>query len=350
MSELMPEEALTFPGSLLDRSGSVVCSYDLEVASLPADGLRPALLDPRIANANARRFRFDYRDYDGLHIINGMGVTLGDSIVGLSAVAAIRERHPHLRIAIYRPARAPEYVEALYVLAQGAVFDERQTLPWPGDRFPSRHALVDVGNHLFWQRFASEPMIDFFCDALGIEPADVADSMKANRWIQAVRVPSLPEPWAHEPYVLFCPASSTPVRSIPEAVRHRLVDFLYQRFGVPVLGFGHVGHDRYVDIGRLSSTTAEFLAWIKHARHVMTCDSSAVHIAAGFDVPTTAFFTSIPSRLRTAHYRSCKAIDFQIPAIAGIQASARQQDITAVEEAYRSWCEALPSGGRRPSP
>lgn len=333
LQSLRADEALAHPGSLLDSDGRIVAPYDLEQRDAEIGEHLPLASQPGILNAAARPFQLDYASLRIVHLINGMGVTLGDSIIGLSAIAALKEAYPALRFRVYRPALAPAYVEAIYALASNQ-FVETRTLPWPIADIPLDETRIDIGNHLFWPRFMSMPMIDFFLMALGVDPANIAPAHKANRWLQTLQLPLLPEAWRDRPYVLFCPTASTPVRSIPSLARRVLVDRLFKRFGLPVLGFGAVDHPHYVDVTAHSTSTAHFLAWVKYARYVLTSDTAAVHIAAGFDVPTTAFFTTVAPELRVRDYTLCQPVTLALPELRNVQASDREQDLARVNAAY----------------
>ncbi|SAL72163.1 hypothetical protein AWB71_04468 [Caballeronia peredens] len=330
MTTLDDVHALTHAGSLLSRDGEIVAPYDLEVLHADASGFAP--LDDGIFNAGRAPFDAHYALARRVHLVNAFGVTLGDSIIGLSALFAVKRRHPHLAFTVYRPARAPRYVQRLYELA-APLFGESVDLPVPRASLPDDELKIDIGNQLFWPRFASMPMIDFFLWALGVAPASVADADKRNRWLADV---ALPQP-ARAPYALLCPDASTPVRSIPASVRADIVARLTNETGLDVYGFGAVDHPRYRDIAPLCADTDDFLAWIKHARCLVTADTAALHVAAGFDVPTTAFFTTIPAPLRARDYANCVAIDMGLPHLRGIHASARAADLDALERAYRAY-------------
>ena len=312
MTFLDPVSALSNPGSLLSHDDQIVASYDLEVTDAPVDTYRALATVAAIRNANITPFKMDYSGVAHVHVINGMGVTLGDSIIGLTALAAIKKRHPGLSFTIYRPNQAPTYVKQLYDLA-APVFGSVVDLPVPLASLPNDELQLDIGNHLFWTNFSSMPMIDFFLWALGIEPEDIKAQDKSNDWLKQVVVPALKGTWAPQEYVLLCPTASTPVRSIPDSFRAEAVDRLWEKFHLPVLGFGAIAHDHYTDITSLSPDTAHFLTWVKNARFLVTSDTAAVHIAAGFDVPTAAFFTTIPADMRVRDYRHCRFLDLDLP-------------------------------------
>ncbi|MEX3968123.1 glycosyltransferase family 9 protein [Paraburkholderia sp. EG286B] len=333
MSFLDPSAALTNAGSLLSRESQILASYDLEVSDAPADGYHSLSTVGSVKNANHEAFEIDYQGIAHAHIINGMGVTLGDSIIGLTALSAIKKRNPEIRLTIYRPNRAPEYVKQLYQLA-APIFGALVDLPVHADSLPDADLRIDVGNHLFWPNFSTMPMIDFFLWALGMEPGDVVSQDKSNDWLASIALPELQGEWKSKEYSLFCPTASTPVRSIPKAFHAEAVNKLWEKFHVPVLGFGRVDHEHYTDITRYSKNTADFITWVKNARFLATSDTAAVHIAAGFNVPTVAFFTSIPSEMRVRDYRQCTAIDLRVDEVAGIQASSRVSDLFVVERAF----------------
>ncbi|KXV02643.1 ADP-heptose--LPS heptosyltransferase [Caballeronia megalochromosomata] len=330
MTALDEVHALTHAGSLLSPGGEIVAPYDLEVTHADASGY--AALPADILNAGREPFDADYARASRVHLVNAFGVTLGDSIIGLSALFAVKRLHPHLRFAIYRPARAPRYVQRLYALAAPG-FAGIVDLPVPRASLPVDELRIDIGNQLFWPHFASMPMIDFFLWAMGVAPERIAAGDKCNRWLADVPLTAI----EREPYALFCPDASTPVRSIPASVRARIVARLADETGLPVLGFGAVDHPRYRDIAPLSVETDDFLAWIRHARYLVTADTAALHVAAGFDVPTTAFFTTIPAFMRARDYANCVAVEFALPHLQGMHASARPADLDALERAYRDY-------------
>jgi hypothetical protein len=325
--------ALSHPGSLLSPAGEILAPYDFEVTGASATGLVPLSTAPGILHANTAPFDAGYASHRKVHIINGMGVTLGDSIIGLTALFAIKKRHPSLDVALYRPAHAPRYVQRIYELATPAIGTVRD-LPVTLDSLAGGDLSIDIGNHLFWPAFAARPMIDFFLWALGVAPAGIPAAEKRNAWLAGLPLPPWPDDRAD--YVLFCPNASTPVRSIPASMRARLVDRLWQRFGVPVKGFGAVDHPHYEDVTALAPDTADFLNWVKHARFLMTSDTAALHIAAGFDVPTTAFFTTIAPELRARDYARCHASSVALPGLQGIHASARPADLAALALGYET--------------
>ncbi|GAB7537679.1 glycosyltransferase family 9 protein [Burkholderia sp. 3C] len=337
--------ALRHPGTLLTPERMLVAPYDLEMADAVPAGLIAATARAAgagILNAAERPFRLDYARCATVHVINGMGVALGDSIIGLTALDALRGAHPALRFVLYRPARLAAHVAQLDALAarptsHGDAVAEIRTLPVALDALPAAAPKIDVGNQLYRPAFASLPMIDYFLDALGAEPAAIPAEAKRNRWLARLALPALPAPWHARRYALFCADASTPLRSIPPGQRAALVDRIAQRYGLPVLGFGPVDHRAYVDVRALSPDTAAYLAWVRGAAVLIGADSSAIHVADGFDVPTLACFTSIAPELRVRDYPHCRPVVVPVPpALHDRHASDDPDDIAAVDNAYRA--------------
>jgi hypothetical protein len=299
----------------------------------PRDFPRALAGYPNVFNAAHTPFALPVSKAGTIHLVNAMGVVLGDSIIGLSVLHWLREAYPDLKLVLYRPAASPAYVEELYRLAAGLVGEIRH-LPWPLDAIPPGEPVIDIGNIVYWPRFSTQPMIDLFCEAMGIDAARVPAVVKSNRWLTGLTLPALPAAWRAQPYVLFSPEASTPIRRIPPAVWHRWVDRLWDAYGLPVLGFTDLHHPRFVDIRALTPDTASFLMWIKHAQAMVTTDSAAVHAAAGFDVPTTAIFTTIDPNLRVRDYPRCTPVDLAIETLRGMHSSDLAEHVALVEHAW----------------
>jgi hypothetical protein len=361
------EALYAHPGSWVSAEGLIEVPYDLErneaahvssaspapakrvlaAAATAAAGIRadcpyPLTEHPNVYNAAHARYTLPVGEARRIHVVNAMGVVLGDSIVGLSVLRWLRDAQPHLELTLYRPATSPDYVEHLYRLAAGIVGEIRQ-LPWPVAAIPAGEPIVDIGNIVYWPRFSTQPMIDVFCEAMGLDPAQVPASAKTNRWLAELALPALPEAWRARPYVLFSPAASTPIRRIPRAFWHRWIDRLWDAYGLPVLGFVDIDHPRFVDLRDQAPDTSNFLMWIKHAQAMVTADSAAVHAAAGFDIPTTAIFTTIDPVLRVRDYPRCTPVDLAIEELRGLHSSDLARHVTLVERAWQDGnLEAMP--------
>ncbi|RKP58648.1 ADP-heptose--LPS heptosyltransferase [Pararobbsia silviterrae] len=343
---------LTRAGSWLTDARLIELPYDFETGGRPFPTRMPRALDTlrNVSSAARRPFILPAQNLDVVHLISAMGVVLGDSIIGLTALDWLRRTHPSLELVLYRPASSPDYVEQLYRLAKSIGLGTLRDLPWPAASIAKEERIVDIGNIVFWPSFATTPMIDFFLQAIGVDAAQVPPHAKANRWLAELALPALPAPWRDAPYVLFSPDASSRVRTIPAAVHAAWIDRLWDAYGLPVLGFTPIDHPRYTSIRSHAPDTPAFLSWIRHARALVTADSAAVHAAAGFDVPTTAIFTTIDPTLRVRDYPHCTAVDFRIEGLYGVHSSEAPDDVELVARAWRDAAlDAMPLPEPRPA-
>ncbi|MHC6397528.1 glycosyltransferase family protein (plasmid) [Escherichia coli] len=176
-------------------------------------------------------------------------------------------------------------------------------------------------------------MHDYFIQGLGVKLDDVNHNELSNKWLGNI---DLGAP-VFENYTLFAPIASTKIRSIPSKFYYDIVDMLSRREGKTVLGFVDVNHKNYINISKYSPHTKDFIALIKYASNVYTCDSSALHIAAGFGVPTECVFNTIPPELRTKYYSNCKSIYVGNKRLEKIQSSEDFQLVKMVENNYREY-------------
>ncbi|HBV4054026.1 TPA: glycosyltransferase family 9 protein [Klebsiella quasipneumoniae] len=320
---------LEYSGSLISNDSLIVAPYDYQKQSY--ENILP-LNNGLIKNWNIQKFSSDYSEIEHLNVINGMGVTLGDSIVGISVLSAIKKKNPKIKIKIIRPETAPSYVEELYELAS-SVIDELHYMPFHIQKLPCTALNIDVGNQLYSPDFHIMEMHDYFIQGLGVKLDDVNHNELSNKWLGNI---DLGAP-AFENYTLFAPVASTKIRSIPSKFYYDIVDMLSRLEGKRVLGFVDVNHKNYINISKYSPHTKDFIALIKYASNVYTCDSSALHIAAGFGVPTECVFNTIPPELRTKYYSNCKSIYVGNKRLEKIQSSEDFQLVKMVENNFREY-------------
>ena len=317
--------------ALVDPEGWVWLPYDLP--HLPKLKAKWSRLSSKreVRHFQRRAFKWRLPDSDELHIVNGMGVTLGDSIIGMNALAWLKTRHPRLCIRLYRTPHAPVYVERLYALARPIVAHVSY-LPVPVNGLPDD--AIDLSDFLYWPAFDSEPMVDLFIRNLGMSPHTVPASAKCNRWLSQLRLPMLPARWRDLTYVLFCDSASTPLRSVPPEFLYAMVDRIWHAYGLPVCGFQPILHPHYQDVSAHSRSLDQYLAWVRGAGVLVGVDSSAIHAASGFGVPTLAFFASIDPLLRVRDYPLCRVLDLRTSVTQGLHES---NDPGVLLEVKRIW-------------
>jgi Glycosyltransferase family 9 (heptosyltransferase) len=321
--------------ALVDDLGAVWLPHD--IAKSPLAGRHWSPLSSCRASMHAGRLPFSWSPPRGgtLSVLNGMGVTLGDSIIGLGVLAWLKQRDPSLRIEVWRSRCAPAFVERLYALADGVV-DRVHRLPQPLHTLPSE--LVDLSDFLHWPSFAALPMVDFFVAGVGLSPQAMPDTAKANRWLALLPVAPTSAAAQAGRYVLFCADASTPLRSVPGDQAAAMVEQIWQRYRLPVCGFRAIAHPRYHDVSSLSPDLDAYLGWVRSAQLVVSTDSSALHIAAGFDRPTLALFTGIAPKLRVRDYPLCRSLDIGTPATRGLHES---REPLVLAELHAAWAGVL---------
>lgn len=292
--------------ALLDTQQQVWLPYDAAIRQLAPQACRPA---PAEAGwYNVHKHPGSPPDFDRIQtllVINGFGLALGDSIIGLTALLALLKRYPHLHITLWRSCSCPDYVEAIYQLAQAQIPHLQVVhLPQPVQASRNFDAVVDMSDFLFWEDFNQLPMVDFFLHAMGLNPLTVESANKRNLWLQQCVAPA---PASDSPYVLFCPQSSTPLRTIPQHLHADMVDAISRSTGLPVWGFDTVQHPHYRNVRGWSTRLEGLLRLVAGARHVYCTDTAIVHIADGLNVPCSAWFISINPKLRTRDYPLCSS-------------------------------------------
>ncbi|SOD79950.1 ADP-heptose:LPS heptosyltransferase [Serratia sp. JKS296] len=297
----MNKTLLEYTGSLLLDGRYIVSPYGVSKEE-PSGDIVP-LGNPRIHNSALKPITINYSNIRELTVINGLGVTLGDSIVGITALHAIKKINPEIIINVVRPEHCPDYVNEIYYMA-GPIIDKIQYMPYDISMTTESDVVIDMGNQVYWSDFDCCEMHDFFIKNLGIPPSSVSLDLKSNSWLRNSKY----ESFKKENYVLFCPNASTEIRSIPNKYHKKIVETLSQKFKSRVLGFHDVDHENYLNISNYSRNTACFAGIIKNASYLYTCDSSALHLGAGFRIPTTCIFTTIKPEYRSLYYKDCESI------------------------------------------
>jgi len=253
-------------------------------------------------------------------VINGMGVGIGDSIVGLRALdifyKQIQANYSNISIDMYqriKPELRPIYQSSKSV---NKSYDMPQTLAklLGYDYFMSLEAFTIT------QEFNSMPMIDYFLAKLGLDPTTVADTEKRNMSPGFLRPGKnvdktidnllLTHKSAGNKLLLVHPVASDAIRSVPDIYISQLIDFLIGSTDfilVSAVAYSYT-HDRYLDISRYSKNLDDFINIISQMDAVITVDTSTYHIADCFNVPTVVLFNTVHPRYRISYYPNTRGI------------------------------------------
>lgn len=270
-------------------------------------------------------------------ILNGFGRTLGDGIIGLQALhVAIRVGAVPPMPVLFRLPDLPAMVEAIYSVAD---FTEIQTLPWDFATTDRRLdfgetvvRVIDIRDFAFDSGFQQTSMIDFFLRRLDVAPGAVPASWRRNTWLAPRVTPAPPDlPLG---YILVCPKASMRLRDMPEAIH---VHILRQALAIgPVVTQGPVPNTLARDVIHAApcETLDALCGLIRHAKWMISTDTSMVHFADAFDVPCLAFFPTHRPEWRVRDYPRCLPIALRSRLPPGIEfARGPRDDLLA----WSSW-------------
>ncbi|MBF2750779.1 hypothetical protein ISN41_22135 [Enterobacter bugandensis] len=322
----------TYQGSLLADNTNIIASYDVEQGEKYTS--LKMLREDIIANKALNKIKFKISNSKHVNIINGFGVTLGDSIIGLNVCLFIKEMNEKIKINIARPCTTPESLESLYYYAlQAGIFDSVTRMPFPLSECNQYDFNIDMGNQLYRNDFQSLEMHDYFFEHMGISPHIVPHAYKKNHWLK--RLPN--EIKNKGEYILFCPNASTQIRAIPYKYHTQVIESIAKKYNLPVLGFSPAKAELYTDISLQVTNTLSYINVIRNSNFVYTADSSAVHIAAGFDIPCHCIFTSIDPDLRIRYYPNCISSFIGDAVTQGLHFTESREIIHHVQKLYENY-------------
>jgi hypothetical protein len=270
-----------------------------------------------------------------LAILNGFGISVGDSVIGLQALWAARALG-HVTappVLIRRPGLRP-MVDLVYPLA--ADFCSLRPLPAAleaadllGQGFDH---VIDIRDFAFDPGFRGVAMIDFFLTRLGLDPATVPPALRRNTWL-APRVAAHAPP-ADRGYALVCPSSSMALRDMPDAV-HRAIQRRLLGRGLRVLTQG-APVEGAARAPAMESMEA-LCGLVAGAACIISTDTAMVHLADAFAVPCLAFFTTHRPEWRVRDYPLCTAMHLTAPGLPeALEFQRGPEDLAAVLAAWQA--------------
>jgi hypothetical protein len=271
-------------------------------------------------------------------ILNGFGRSLGDSIIGIQALAVALETGalPGNPVLFRLPGLSP-IVQGAYAAAAGLA--EVRTLPWD-DATPDRPfasaagfgRVIDLRDFAFDPAFRGVAMIDFFLRRLGLDPARVPPARRRNAWLRP-RLPAPPRPDLPPGYVLVCPRTSMALRDMPDAVHAAILDALAGA-GVPVATQGEPRQG--VSAAPTAAGFADLCGLVANARAVVSADTAIPHLADAYGVACLAFFTTHRPAWRVRDYPLCQSIHLPADLPPALEFSRGPADEVAARAAWRA--------------
>jgi hypothetical protein len=261
-------------------------------------------------------------------ILNGFGISLGDGIIGLQALA-IAKAHGALAGRVVLARHEPKAKPLVPQLYQRAA-DLAEVVPIEQADLGGR--VIDIRDFALDPGFACISMVDFFLGRLGMDAALVPSIEKRNGWL-ARRLGKLPDLGLPPGYVLLCPKASIALRDMPEEPHTALLRGLQARGLGPVLTQGEALDDAVP--APFCETIEALASLVAGARAVVSTDTAILHIADAYSVPCLALMTTHRPEWRVRDYPHCMALHLQIK---GVPESAEfvrgEEDLKAVRAAW----------------
>ena len=268
-------------------------------------------------------------------ILNGFGMTLGDSIIGLTALVAalsagtFRGRRPLL---VRKPLFGRRLLHALYATA--ASFADLTWFPYRARALPPFEIRIDMREFAFDPEFHAVSMIDFFLRRLGADPGSIAPPAKRNTWLAKALSPRRPAGLPRH-YVLVAPRAAIALRSMPPDFHARILAdlLLLQEFPVITQGRPSEAHPRLLYHPACRSL-AELAGLVAGASLVVSTDTAIVHLADAWSVPTLAFFVTHDPQWRTRDYPFCTAVHLPAQLPPALEFPGDCADLAAAKAAW----------------
>jgi ADP-heptose:LPS heptosyltransferase len=254
-----------------------------------------------------------------LAVLNAMSNALGDHLIGMQAfdywADKVRELLPGTTVDITLYQLNPYRVGPITKQWQ-AKFSKIFMLPNRLSRFMDHDGFVDLGTLLLREDFDTQPMIDFFYQAMSIDPDTVPVERKRIKYTLKDETVAKCKNILHNiralgrPILMFHHTSTSPIRGMSHARARQFITEIIKKtdyFVVSACGLEH--HDkRFMNLANYSETFDDFCTFISMMDAIITVDTSTYHVSDAFDVPTVALFTTINPDFRTRYYPYVESI------------------------------------------
>ncbi len=274
-----------------------------------------------------------------LHILNGFGRSLGDSLVGLQALR-LAQLHAGMPVPLLvRRHYGRPLVDQIYPLAADFARVRMLADTEPDNATPDDCEVIDLRDFAFDPAFRGMAMIDFFLTRLGLDPQAVPSDEKRNLWL-APRVKTRSPAGLPEAYVLVCPGSSMPLRDMPRAVHRAVLRSIVAHGHIVVTQGGAEDHAGVIAVPPLDRIET-LCGLVAGASALVSTDTAMVHLADAFDVPCLAVFTTHRPAWRIRDYPRCSAVHLPVAGLPEALEFAR--DDSDIEKAAAAWHAGLPA-------
>lgn len=246
-------------------------------------------------------------------ILNAMSNALGDHLIGMQAFdywqEQVRKILPGTQIDISLYQLNPYRVGSI-TRQWHPKFNSVFMLPNRLSRLVQHDVFVDLGTLLLRDEFDTQPMIDFFYQAMSIDPATIPVENKRIKYqLKEETVAKMDKVFNNiralgRPILLFHPTSTSPIRGMLPGRARRFIREIIKDTDYFVVSATNLDcpNRRFLNIARCSDSFDDFCTIISMVDAIVTVDTSTYHIADAFDIPTVAMFTTIDPKYRSKYY------------------------------------------------
>lgn len=258
-------------------------------------------------------------------IINGMSLGTGDHIIGMAALENLYEkltkRYAMVNIDLYQEI-SPDIVtlNKKYTCIRNWYF-----LPEPIINLLSYDFYIDLSQMCGRPGFDTMPMVDWYLDNIGLNHKEISDEKKRTNVKLNLKTAEKLEPlfWklkGNDKFILFHHRASTKLRSIPDDIAKKLVNYIIENTDCTVVSLlpdFYISHDRFLNLSGLSNDYDDYIYLVSQMDEIVCTDTSVYHIADSFDIPSRIIFTSINPELRIKYYPYTKAYRLNLERLNG---------------------------------
>jgi ADP-heptose:LPS heptosyltransferase len=280
-------------------------------------------------------------------VLNAMSNALGDHLIGMQAFdywqEKVREYLPgtQVDISLYQlnPYRVGPVTKQWH-----PKFNQIFMLPNRVSRLVEYDAFIDLGSLLLRDNFDTQPMIDFFYEAMSIDPKTVPDERKRIKYQLNEETVEMAKKIFNNiralgrPILMFHHTSTSPIRGMSNGRAKQFISKIIKEtdyFVVSACGLDYQ-NKRFMDIKRYSKTFDDFATLISLVDAIITVDTSTYHVADAFDIPTVALFTTINPEFRCKYYPHVESImlEEEDGKLYGRHKMSKEEKIAREEVAY----------------
>ncbi len=280
-------------------------------------------------------------------VLNAMSNALGDHLIGMQAFdywqEQVRKMLPGTQVDISLYQLNPYRVGSI-TKQWHPKFSKVFMLPNRLSRLVQHDAFVDLGTLLLREEFDTQPMIDFFYQAMSIDPATVPVENKRIKYQRKEEtVAKIDKVFKNiralgRPILLFHPTSTSPIRGMSPAKSRKFVREIIKNTDYFVVSACPLDcpNKRFLNISQRSESFEDFCTIISMVDAIVTVDTSTYHISDAFDIPTVVLFTTINPKYRSAYYPHVEGImlEEEDGKLYGRHKISKKEAVAAEEIAY----------------